>query len=300
MKLSLIVTSCDRQPELDRFSLSLSQQTFAGDVEVIFVAQGRAEFRLISPGNTNIRLIERRVRGRISLSKARNIGIKEASGDVVGFPDDDCWYEPDLLAGVVEYYMSHPNVDCICANVYDPESSRPLGGYRPRGLARRVTYWNIFRLGNSNGIFVRNEALKRTGELFDERLGVGTKIGSGEEVEFLGRILDAGCTIEYLDRLSVYHEVRDNQVEGIDKVFNYAVGFGYVNGSFLRRGHVQVLAFLAEVVTRSSGGIVLYFLVRERRVLWIGRLRGITRGFIAAIIGSECSKNSAMEADANS
>ena len=89
MKISLIITSHNRQRELDRFALALSRQTFAGEVDVIFVAQGSAQFQLPETGRTRIRVIEEKVEGPISLAKARNIGIKGASGDIVGFPDDE-------------------------------------------------------------------------------------------------------------------------------------------------------------------------------------------------------------------
>jgi GT2 family glycosyltransferase len=279
MKISLIMTSCNRQRELQRFALALSQQKFVGEVEVVFVAQVSAQFELPESSSTRIRVIERRVEGRISLAKARNIGIRKASGEIVGFPDDDCWYEQDLLAKVAAYFEEHPNVDGICTNVWDPESNRSLGAHRPRGITRGVSYWNVSYLGNSNGIFVRSEALKRIGEPFDEKLGVGTGIGSGEEAEFLGRILDAGCKVEYVGKLEVYHEVR---TEGIEKIYSYAIGFGYVNWSFLKKGHVEVFAYLFEIVARSCTGIARYLFVREKRVLYLARLRGIFRGCVAS------------------
>jgi GT2 family glycosyltransferase len=300
MKISLIITSCNRQRELDRFAFALSRQTFAGEVEVIFVAQGSAQFQLTAAGATRIRIIEERVEGPISLAKARNIGIKKASGEIVGFPDDDCWYEPDLLAKIAAHCGNHPNVDCICTDVYDPENKRSLGAPRPRGVTKWISYWNVFRLGNSNGIFVRAEALKLIGETFDEKLGVGTEIGSGEEVEFLGRLLDIGCKIQYAGQLSVYHEVSDNRTLGIDKIYNYAVGYAHVNTSFLKRGHIEVSVHFIEVVARSCAGVALFFLVQEKRALWWARLRGIAKGCVASAVEGEPSKKEVAEISAGS
>ena len=36
------------------------------------------------------------------LSRARNAGLRMIAGDIVSFPDDDCWYPPDLLQRVAD------------------------------------------------------------------------------------------------------------------------------------------------------------------------------------------------------
>ena len=147
---------------------------------------------------------------------------------------------------------------------------------------------------------MRAEALKRIGATFDEKLGVGTGIGSGEEVEFLGRILDIGCKVEYVGQLSVYHEVSDNRTLGIDKIYNYAVGYGYVNASFFKRGHIEVSVHFIEVVVRSCAGIALFFLVQEKRVLWWARLRGIAKGCVTSAMERGHSKKEVAEIGAGS
>src|ERR1700757_3730159 len=47
------------------------------------------------------------------LSRARNRGLRECSGDIVGFPDDDCWYEVDTLAKVAERFAEEPPLDML-------------------------------------------------------------------------------------------------------------------------------------------------------------------------------------------
>ena len=47
------------------------------------------------------------------LSHARNVGLKCIAGDVVAFPDDECWYPPELLERVAAFLDAHPNVDGV-------------------------------------------------------------------------------------------------------------------------------------------------------------------------------------------
>jgi GT2 family glycosyltransferase len=280
MTVSLIVTSYDRQSDLDRFSESISCQTYQDTIETVFVAQGSAEFRMPRSTKCDLRLAVLETGQLTPLSKARNIGVVVSSGEIIGFPDDDCWYEPNLLANVADFFRENPAIDCICTNVYDPVR-RSVYGKRPVGVTRRVSFTNLFRLGISVGIFVRREALELAGAYFDERLGAGTPIGSGEETELLGRLLSRGCRIEYVGDIQVYHPVHHYSKADVRKSYEYGVGFGHVNGRLLSAGHPGVLWGFAEVFARSFFGTVLYLLDPVRRAVYWNRMRGILSGFLS-------------------
>ena len=50
----------------------------------------------------------RHLRSERGLSRASNIGLRVARGDIIAIPDDDCWYPKDLLATVAAWFESHP------------------------------------------------------------------------------------------------------------------------------------------------------------------------------------------------
>jgi glycosyltransferase involved in cell wall biosynthesis len=276
----LVVTSFDRQADLDRLALSICRQTFQGKIEVSFVSQSSAKFRLPASGTTPIEVIEKSLAGLTPLSRARNVGMTELSGDIVGFPDDDCWYAPNLLENIANYFRDNPGIDCICTNVYDPDRMRPYGK-RPVDVRRRISFTTVFRLGISVAIFVRREALELAGAYFDESLGAGTPIGSGEETELLGRLLSRGCRIEYVGDIQVYHPVPYYSEADIRKSYQYGVGFGHVNGRFLCAGHPGVFWGFAEMFARSFLGTVVYLLDPVRRAVYWNRMRGILSGFLS-------------------
>ena len=41
----------------------------------------------------------------LGLSLNRNFGIQFATGDIVGFPDDDCTYYPDTLENILNCFL---------------------------------------------------------------------------------------------------------------------------------------------------------------------------------------------------
>jgi GT2 family glycosyltransferase len=278
MKFSLLVTSYGRAEDLERFFHSVGEQRYSGRIEVIFVDQNVERPESCALLQAPIALKEVRTGGRTPLSKARNLGLRLGCGEIFAFPDDDCWYEPELLAKIASYFKEHPEIDCICTNVYDPER-KLVYGKRPVGVSRAIHFGNLFRLGISVGVFVRKTVLERAGAYFDESLGAGTEIGSGEETELLARLLSAGCKIQYEGGIQVYHPVPVYCAEDQSKSYKYGVGTGFLYARLLRAGHIGVLSGLAEILVRSLVGVVVYaFHPASRRVYW-NRFKGIVCGF---------------------
>ena len=94
-----------------------------------------------------------------------------ASGDVMAFPDDDCWYSPHLLHEVKRLLCDQSRIRF--AQRRGPrrewDARAETGGVRERcdlGTA------NLFRTSVGMALFVRRDRIR--GEFkFDESLGVG-------------------------------------------------------------------------------------------------------------------------------
>lgn len=104
--ISLIQTSQNRKEELKRFVNSINKLKGINfsDIQLIFIDQEDNK-EIFENLNSNILFTYIKYH-HCSLSHARNIGLKYVKGDYVGFPDDDCWYEPDTLSRVLNYLES--------------------------------------------------------------------------------------------------------------------------------------------------------------------------------------------------
>lgn len=287
LKISLIMTGSNRHEEMNRFFRSLLVQASQNySLEVVFVNQG--SFRPPRSDLSERGIVLREIHtGMLPLSKARNIGLSEARGDLYGFPDDDCWYPEQLLVDVVAYLADRPEVDAICTNVYDPFSKRAYGG-RPVGVNCDINLDNLFKLPISVGIFVRRTAFEAAGFYFDERLGAGTPFGSGEETDLIYRLLKYRASVEYVGRIQVFHPVPMYQDEDITKYYKYGLGFGYLNGRIVRDGEWRVLYHLGLVLVRSLGGAFVNLHRSTSRRLYWNRLLGIVQGFVRGVRGVPC------------
>ena len=108
MKFSLIVCTLGRYEELDQLFESLRKQTYS-DFEVILVDQNDKDYlnEIINEYSNEFDI--RHIFSEKGLSRARNIGLKYVSGQIVAFPDDDCWYPIDLLERVNNFFQDNKN-----------------------------------------------------------------------------------------------------------------------------------------------------------------------------------------------
>ena len=97
MRFSLVVATLGRTTELQKLLKSLDQQTHR-DFEIIVVDQNTDDRLLPVLSTFENRMEVRRLISVPGLSRARNVGLGTITGNVVCFPDDDCWYPSDLLA----------------------------------------------------------------------------------------------------------------------------------------------------------------------------------------------------------
>lgn len=133
------------------------------------------------------------------LSLARNRGLQLARFPWVGFPDDDCWYELDLVASVLARAETAAVVGLVADWV-------ERGQHYAAGSALQYADWRNFKGegGSSITLFVQTDCLRAVGG-FDEHLGVGARFGAAEETDLMLRLLGTEARIEHFPQARVHH-----------------------------------------------------------------------------------------------
>ncbi len=256
MRVSFIVATAGRTGELYRLLDSLAAQTHQ-DIEVVVVDQNPDDRLgcIGGPGAPQLKVT--RLRCPPGLSSARNLGLRVASGDLIGFPDDDCRYPPTLIQQIVDLLARHPEWDGVTVPARD-ELGRPASGrwHTDSGWVTRANVW--FRCV-SFGMFLRAPLLRAVGP-FDPYLGLGSSWGSGEELDFLLRALEAGARVWYEPRLHVLHPRRELGSRPPRQAYGYGRGIGRV-----LRKHRFSLWFALYMATRSLAGAALGVAAGEPR-----------------------------------
>ena len=131
MRTTLVIPTLNRPEDLARCLRSV-RRLHRGFDEIVIVEQGDAETtRRVAAdcGHPNLRVHRQSVR---SLTRARNLGVGQATGDLVFFVDDDTELDERYVQSAVDYFAGHPEVV-------------GLTGYVDEGRAGELFLWRLFR-----------------------------------------------------------------------------------------------------------------------------------------------------------
>ena len=223
MKISLVLTSFEREEKMKRLFDSLKINSFR-ELEIVFIDQNSNEVneKLLSKyEELNINIIK--LGKRTSLSAARNIGLKYCSGEIIGFPDDDCWYQENFFENLVDEF-NRKKIDFINCAVYDPISKSNYGNKFSKKKYTLINNKNCYKFATSVGIFFKVKTCKLNN--FDENLGVGAKWHGGEDLDYVLHLVKTFKKGLFLNELKVYHEC-EKEVD-LEKIYKYNIGFGAV------------------------------------------------------------------------
>jgi GT2 family glycosyltransferase len=282
LSLSLVVTTVGRVPEIRRLARSVATSPVADRTELVVVDQSpdrRAIAAVQAVARKHPRLRWQATTSRRGVSVGRNAGLRLATGDVVGFPNDNTWYPEASLPQVLARFTADPGLGGLCAQLRTPDGRPAMLRWAPRGgpVRRR----SLHRTAISPGLFLRRPLVERLGG-FDERLGSGSpgRAQSGEETDLVLRALAHGARLHYDPELTVHNdEPRDRLDAGfVDKMAGYGVGQG-----LLWRRHRLPALLLGGLVGRKVVAAPLRA-VRGQRLLAradVAWARGALTGYLA-------------------
>jgi hypothetical protein len=272
----LIVTTQNNQSDkFERFLESLNRQN----------EQVKRLFKLIIVNQDQVKIDDTPLKfahqtincNPCSLSAARNKGLALIDDEecIVGFPDDDCWYNTTVLERVET--ILHEGYDFIAMGVYDDIRKVSYGG-RPLGVRIDINVANAVLLPVSVSIFVQKGKGKKIE--FDENFSVGTEWGCGEESDLILELLSHNRKGVYDSIDSVYHEVEDIKFFDAKRAHKYGVGFGaLIAKSIYTRQQTGLRRILKKIRFRTCVAKFLFAFNGIKRKMYTARLKGLKDGF---------------------
>jgi glycosyltransferase involved in cell wall biosynthesis len=287
LRFSLVLATMGRTAELANFLSHLDRQSYR-NFELLVIDQNGDDRLIPILGQYDSRFIIKHLRSEKGLSRGRNVGLQNIAGDVVAFPDDDCFYLPWTLRRVHSMLIDNPDWDGVTVGVDELWASRvfdPKGGF--------LSKYNVWRRAISYTIFLRTTVVRAVGK-FDPMLGVGSEsgFGSSEEMDYLLRAIEEGQRIYYQpDRVVKHPDTSTYDAQKIAKAYKYALGGGYV-----LRKHYPRLYFWYRLLRPFAGcGLALAYLnFSKSRYHWAilrGRVAGwnMTLMHSAGAVATTCS-----------
>lgn len=221
-RLSIIVVTTDRLRLVERLFLSLAQQT-CKDFEILFMhAASVPQARVDAVCH---RFPELTVRAFPTvdhcLSRSRNAALPHLRGELFCIADDDCVYEPDTVARVLELFQRFPHVAAVAGMAVGLDEELPP----TREVSVLHGMRQLFQNCPSYVHFYRTSVLG-TVQSFDEALGLGsgTPWQSGEETDFLLRVTQAGFPAMRAPAVVIRHPRPNLREVPCEKIHAYAAG----------------------------------------------------------------------------
>jgi len=208
------------------------------------------------------------------MNKSRNHGWRESEGDVIFFPDDDCYYPDDFIEKVLA------KLEETGADVLTGRSAQGKGRYAEvAGWVDRNSVWTT----QIEWVLIPRRAVLETTGGFDETIGPGAggPWGACEAQDFSLKALSMGFREYYDPNLQGHHPPFDFSAMDASiraRIAGYSRGMGFV---LARHGYGWMDA--GYHVTRALGTIAKAALKGDRAKMqygWAvfkGRLSGYLR-----------------------
>lgn len=270
MMISLITATIGRTKEVRVLLESLCRQSYK-DFELIIVDQNEhREIEIIADDyrkKMNIIYVRSCRKG---LSHNRNIGLKYVQGDIIGFPDDDCFYDSNLLETVNDIFRKNSEkVKLVSVGAKDTLTNSVFIGENGFFFDRKSLLYNCI----SYNFFIR----KAEGLEFDEALGVGATFGSGEETDFLWSFFKKGDVGIMSKSTFVNHPMNDGPVNET-RAYSYGLGFGamFKKEVFYRKHYMMLFEYFYGLF-RAFGGMIFKSNHKTYYKSLLGRILGFLK-----------------------
>jgi glycosyltransferase involved in cell wall biosynthesis len=185
------------------------------------------------------------------LSRAYNTGIRESTGEVLAFTDDDCIAPPHWIARIATAFEAEPQAEMLYGQVLRPaeladcqDHIPTLSIARPRRFSRQDGF-EVYGMGAN--FAARRRLFERIGG-FDEMLGGGGPLKSSQDFDLQYRAFIAGSVVLLRPEVTIDHYGVRTEAQWPATERAYGIGDGAFYSKHIRCGDLFALWLFARRV----------------------------------------------------
>lgn len=290
--LSIVICTRDRPDTIARAVESVAAQSY-GSFDVLIVDQSRTD---------DTRKIVDELTGRYphvrylhldqaGLSRAYNAGIRNTTGELLAFTDDDCIAPPGWLETIAHRFTEQPDVGLIYGQVLLPadmvlDTTKGTIPALPFQQRRRLNHREGFKVFGMGANFAVRRSTWEKIQGFDEILGGGGPLKSSQDFDFAYRVYRAGGTILLEPDVFVHHYGFRSHAEWPATLKAYGIGDGAFYFKHVRAGDLYAFNLLIRLLLLHTARELKHTIERGRagaqwtyvRNVWVGMYNSLRFG----------------------
>ena len=274
MKISIVIPTLGRRIEVKELLASMIEvKDYEHEIIIVDQNFNKSLDNIVKEHLKHLDIIHAKVDFR-SLSKAKNYGIKMASGEIICFPDDDSRFFKGTLINAIKFLNENISIDIVFGKCIDD-----------KGIDSVIKFYSNkseLTLKNFEGKFIEATMFARTSILknnyFDENMGIGSFFGAEEGYDLIYRLLKQNYTLYYDPEIKFYHPQTINDysnLKALRRVFEYRKGFAY-----LCRKHKLRKKFFIRLFFVFAAIFGLAFIDYKRARYYVIELFSLSVGYI--------------------
>ena len=218
-------------------------------------------------------------------ARARNIGVRNSRGEIIAFTDDDCEVMPDWIDEIISAFQTDQKVGIVLGRVLAGPHDSKLGFIPAYFLNEPYLACGIREKHKTEGIGACMGIRRTTWTAlrgFDECMGPGAVLKSGEDTDFIVRNLLSGYYVYETPKITVVHHGFRTWEEGHKLIKSYMFGFGAMFAKHIKSGNWRILVVLFHLAQRwAFSAPVVHLGKRPPRLM---RLASFTKGALAGAL----------------
>jgi GT2 family glycosyltransferase len=238
----------------------------------------REVLRPIAAGDPRLRYIHLQEAG---LSRAYNTGIRESTGSIIAFTDDDCLVPQDWLRLIVEAFDGEPAADLLYGQVVAKPTELSEAFLTPSlelPKAQRLSRGDGFKVIGMGANFAARRRLFDSVGGFDEALGGGGPLRSSQDFDLAYRAYRAGSVILLRPEVTLVHDGRRELDDWPGLLRNYGIGDGAFYSKHVRCGDMYALFLLVRRISSIGARVTIKRTLLRQRPPSAEYLTGIFAG----------------------
>ncbi len=269
--ISVVIATKNRPKDLKNCLKAILRNKFK-NFEVVVVDQSKnKESEKIIKSFRSKRIIYKHQR-KEGKSYALNYGIKISKGKLIAFTDDDCIVSKDWLKNIFSSFKRNKYIYGVFGNTLPYRKQFHKDESCPSRIVVKkysmfkipVVHWE--KIGNGNNMAFRKEVFEMLG-YFKEWLSTGTYSYSGEDSEFVNRLLYRGFSVSHDPSVLVYHNSWLTYKEYRLKKLHYLCGmmasYGYLGLKGVDIGKKVVARHIYFTKENLKGDIIKFIKIKN-------------------------------------